>query len=115
MGSWKETIRTRVRVAVSVVLNELALANLLDTETGPVGQRVAVLAARVTTQAQQNVRGYFASAPSLNVDQDVGFDMQGSTATIGIRDAGNKSRRLARAQAEGRVNWLLSALEAARV
>ena len=29
--------------------------------------------------------------------------MEGSTATIGYNDAGNKSRRLARAEAEGRL------------
>ena len=99
---------------MSVKLNPLALNFLLDSEDGPVGEYVAVLGGRVLAQAQQNVRAYFASAPSLNVDQDVGSDMLGSTAVIGIRDVGSKSRRLARAQAEGRVNWLVDALEAAR-
>ena len=99
---------------MSVQLNPPALNFFLDSEEGPVGQYVAALGARVLAQAQQNVRGYFVNAPSLNVDQDVGSDMEGSTAIIGIRDAGNKSRRLARAQAEGRVNWLVDALEAAR-
>jgi len=99
---------------MSVTLNPAALNFFLDSEEGPVGEYVSVLAARVLAQAQQNVRGYFASAPSLNVDQNVGSDMEGSMAVIGIRDGGSKSRRLARAQAEGRVNWLVDALEAAR-
>ena len=97
-----------------VVLNEAALAALLETQEGPVGRFVERQAERVVAQAQQNVRAYFASAPSLNVDQDVGLAMDGSTAVIGIRDAGEKSRRLARAQNEGRVNWLSDALEAPR-
>lgn len=96
---------------MSVTLFEPVLVALLDSEEGPVGEFVSQVAAAVTVQAQQNVRAYFASAPSLDVDQDVGFAMEGSTATIGIRDAGSKSRRLAQAQSEGRVNWLLSALE----
>lgn len=96
---------------MSVILNEPALAVFLDSEEGPVGEYVSTLAAAITTRAQQNVRAYFASAPSLDVDQDVGFDMEGSTAIIGIQDAGSKSRRLAQAQSEGRINWLLSALE----
>ena len=99
---------------MSVTLFEPALERLLDTQEGPVGQHIQALAQRVSTQAQQNVRAYFASAPSLDVDQDVGSEMEGSTAVIGIRDGGSKSRRLAQAQAEGKVNWLLAALEAAR-
>jgi hypothetical protein len=99
---------------VGVTLYEPALRALLDSQEGPVGQYVQLLAQRVVTQAQQNVKGYFASAPRLDVDQDVGSEMEGSTAVIGIKDAGNKSRRLAQAQAEGKVNWLVSALEAAR-
>lgn len=99
---------------MTVILNEAAIAALLETEEGPVGRFVARVAEAVVVQAQQNVRTYFATATTLNVDQDVGFDMEGSTATIGIKDAGNKSRRLARYQAEGSVNWLRSALDAAR-
>lgn len=95
-----------------MTLNEAALAALLETEEGPVGRFVERTAERIAGQAQQNVRAYFAGAPSLNVDQDVGFSMDGSTAVIGIRDAGPKARRLARAQAQGKVNWLQSALEA---
>jgi hypothetical protein len=99
---------------VTVILNEAAIAALLETEEGPVGRFVKDLAERIVVQAQQNVRTYFATAPTLSVDQDVGFDMEGSTATIGIKDAGSKSRRLAKYQAEGSVNWLRSAVDAAR-
>lgn len=99
---------------MTVILNEAALRALLETENGPVGRFVENVAQRITAQAQQNVRSYFASAPSLDVDQDVGFSMDGSTATIGIRNAGSKSVRLAQSQAEGRVNWLRDALEAGR-
>ena len=95
---------------MSVTLYEGALRALLESQEGPVGQYVERLAQRTVAQAQQNVRTYFGGAPSLTVDQDVGFDMDGSTATIGIADAGNKSRRLARYQAEGRVNWLVDAV-----
>lgn len=96
---------------MSVILNEAALKRLLDTEEGPVGQFVQRKAEVLVEAAQNNVRDYFASAPVLTVDQDVGLSMDGSTATIGIRDAGSKARRLARAQGEGKVNWLLKALE----
>lgn len=99
---------------MTVILNEAAIAALLETEEGPVGRFVKDLAERIVVQAQQNVRTYFATAPTLSVDQDVGFDMEGSTATIGIKDAGSKSRRLAKYQAEGSVNWLRSAVDAAR-
>lgn len=99
---------------MSVTLNEPALRLLLETEEGPVGRHVAGLAFQITQQAQRNVRGYFISAPSLDVDQDVGFDMEGSSAVVGIRDGGRKARRLARNQAEGTVNWLQEALEAVR-
>lgn len=98
---------------MSVILFEPALEALLDTEEGPVGQFIQQLAAQVTSQAQQNVRDYFVSAPSLNVDQDVGFDMEGSTAVVGIRDAGSKSRRLAQGQSDGLIDWLVAALQAA--
>jgi hypothetical protein len=96
---------------MSVTLYEPALRALLESQEGPVGRYVQSLAEDITLQAQLNVRYYFESAPMLDVDQDVDFIMEGSTATVGIRDAGNKSRRLARAQAEGKVNWLGAAVE----
>ena len=99
---------------MTVTLNESAVRLLLETEDGPLGRFIQRKAEQITAQAQQNVRDYFVSAPSLDVDQDVDFSMQGSTATIGIRDAGSKSRRLAKSQSEGKVNWLLKSLEAGR-
>ena len=96
---------------MSVTLNEAALVRLLDSEEGPVGEYVQRLAEAVVAQAQGNVRDYFHSAPSLTVDQDVGFSMEGSKAIIGMRDRGDKSRRLSEAQADGDVNWLLLAFD----
>ena len=51
----------------------------------------------MVVEAQQNVKGYFGTAPSLvgRVDQDVDYEMEGSSATIGISDGGNKAQRLA--------------------
>jgi hypothetical protein len=100
---------------MTVVLNEAALKMLLDSETGPVGLFIAAKAQQITLAAQNNVRNYFWTAPTLTVDQDVGFVMQGSNAIVGIRDGGEKSRRLATSQAQGKVNWLTSALEAGRL
>jgi hypothetical protein len=97
-----------------VVLLEPGLQALLDSQTGPVGLFVARIGAEVTEKARANVRDYFHTAPSLTVDQDVGFDMEGSSARVGIRDGGSKSRRLAQAQQDGTVNWLTRALEDAR-
>ena len=99
---------------MTVILNEAALVALLDTQEGPVGQHVQRLAAAVEIQAQNNLKAYFIGAPSVDVDRDVAVEMDGSTAVIGIRDAGNKSRRMAQYQAEGRVNWLTGALDLSR-
>ena len=70
----------------------------------------------VVVEAQQNVKGYFGTAPSLHgrVDQDVDYEMEGSSATIGIRDAGNKAQRLASKQADGTFPWLQRALDSVR-
>ena len=101
---------------MSVTLYEPALAALLDSQEGPVGRYVERLAVQITLEAQNNVKDYFGTAPSLTgrVDQDVAYDMEGSTAVVGIRDGGGKSRRMARYQAEGRVNWLGRAVERVR-
>jgi hypothetical protein len=101
---------------VTVVLNEVALKALLDTQDGPVGRYVQSVAQAVVVEAQRNVKGYFGSAPSLEgrVDQDVDYEMEGSSAVVGIRDGGSKARRLARYQSEGRFPWLQRALETAR-
>ena len=99
---------------MSVTLYEGALRALLETEDGPVGQYVAARAVIVTAEARRNVRAYFWRAPTLFVDEDVDYAMQGSSAVIGIRPAGDKAERLADAQAEGSVNWLIDALNAAK-
>src|SRR5688572_9879758 len=100
---------------MSVTLNEAALERLLDSPDGPVGRRVQQLSQAIVLDAQQNVRAYFGNAPGVTADQDVDYEMiDGSTAVIGIREVGNKSRRLAAAQEQGKVNWLLSAFERAK-
>jgi hypothetical protein len=99
-----------------ITLNEVALAALLETEDGPVGRHVQRVAQAVVVEAQKNVQGYFGTAPSLfgRVDQDVDFEMEGSSATIGIRDGGNKAQRLAAKQADGTFPWLSRALNTVR-
>ncbi len=101
---------------MSVILNEVALKALLDTQDGPVGRHVEQVARAVVVEAQRNVQSYFGTAPSLfgRVDQDVGYDMEGSSATIGIRDGGNKAQRLATKQADGTFPWLSRALNTVR-
>lgn len=98
---------------MTVTLNEAGLQALFNSP--PVARFVAGVASDVVAQAQLNVRGYYHSAPGLNVDQDIGFSMEGPDAVIGIRDAGEKSRRLARYQAQGNANgvvdWLLDAVD----
>ena len=95
---------------MNVTLNEAGISAFFEAEGGPVATYIAGLAAAVTTEAQANARRYFGGAPSLTIEQDIGFSMEGADAIIGIQNAGSKSRRLARYQAEGRVNWLLDAL-----
>lgn len=99
---------------MSVILNEAAITALLESQEGPVGRFVENLARDITEDAQANVRDYFHGAPSVTVDRDVDFLMEGSSAVIGIRPEGQKAERLARSQNEGRVNWLLNALAQAR-
>lgn len=99
---------------MSFVPYEPALARLLDSQEGEIGRFMEGVAQAVTLRAGQNVNAYFHSAPSLDVGADVDYEMEGSTAAVGIRDAGSKSRRMARAQAEGKVNWLADAIDSVR-
>jgi hypothetical protein len=93
---------------VTVILNEAAIAALF--ESPPIVAFVASTAEqKVVIPTQQAVADYFQSAPSLRVDQDVGFSMDGSTAVVGIRDAGSKSRRLARTGLLAK--WLQAAVD----
>ena len=80
------------------------------------GRLVERVAEAVVVEAQRNVRGYFGTAPSLHgrVDDEVGFEQEGSTAVVGIRDGGNKAQRLAQYQAEGRFPWLQRAVDTVR-
>ena len=95
---------------MTVVLNEAVLARLLETQDGPVGRHVEGKAQEVVQAAQQNLRTYFAGAPTVGVDRDVGYLMDGSSALVGIVESGGKAARMAQAQQEGKVNWLLNAL-----
>ena len=88
---------------MSVILNEGAIRLLLETEDGPVGRFVQRVAQAVVDEEKKNVRAYFGNAPSLHgrVDEEVDYEMTGSTAVIGIRDGGRKAQRLAKKEAEG--------------
>ena len=44
---------------MSVTLNEAALERLLESPDGPVGRKVAQIAAAIETEAQNNVKAYF--------------------------------------------------------
>jgi hypothetical protein len=103
---------------MSVTLYEPALRALLDSQEGPVGRFVERKAQAIVLEAQGIIRDYFHRAPTVNVDQDVDYEMQGSTATVGIRDPGysrsserSKARRLAEYQARGSFQWLSAAVE----
>ena len=88
---------------MTVVINEAAIAALLETQEGPVGRFVERVAQAVVEVERQNVRNYFGNAPSLHgsVDQEVDLQMEGSSAVVGIRDGGRKAQRLAQKEAEG--------------
>jgi hypothetical protein len=100
---------------VSVTLYEPALRALLESQEGPVGRYIQTLAVRVVARAEDNFDEYFAAA-NLPDMENVGYSMDGSSATIGYKDVGNKSRRLARAEAEGKLRNppIQSALQSVR-
>lgn len=99
---------------MSVILNEHAIERLLDSELGPVGRHVRVLAEDVRNQARQNVSDIMSNSvidPSGAID----FQMIGSTAIVGIRDEGKVTRYLdEKAAAEKEVgglgDWMRNAL-----
>ncbi len=101
---------------MSVILNEAALAALLETQEGPVGRFVERVSEAVVVEAQTEIKNYFGTAPSLHgrVDQEVDSEMQGSSAVVGIRDGGNKAQRVAAKQADGSFPWLTRALDRVR-
>lgn len=94
----------------NVIIHQDAIDKLL---AGPeITRFIEGKAREITEITQGKVRDYFQSAPSVDVDQDVGFTMDGATAVIGIQDKGNKSRRLVD---KGLLqDWLVDAKEAVR-
>jgi len=100
---------------MSVIINDRALAALLETENGPVGRFVQRTAESVVVHAQSQFDAYFHYV--LPARQDIVFSMDGSTAAIGYSaTTGPKSERLARAEAEGRLDKppIQQALDAVR-
>lgn len=94
---------------MTVVLNEGALKVLLSTTDGPVGRFVERKAIEVRTAARRNVDDYFGSSASLmgDVSRDVDYEMDGSSAAIGYKQAaggtGHKVRYLAQQERDGRL------------
>ena len=87
---------------MSVTLYEPALRALLDSQDGPVGRYVQRIAEAVVVNAQFSSMS--TSRRHLPAEQDIDFSMEGSTATIGYEDAGNKARRLARGRGRGKAD-----------
>jgi hypothetical protein len=87
-----------------ITLNEVALAALLETQEGPVGRYVQGIAETVVTAAQFQFDEYFHGV--LPAEQDIDFRMDGSSATIGYVDSPSKTKtkRIARAEAEGKLS-----------
>jgi hypothetical protein len=86
---------------MSVTLYEPALRALLDSQEGPVGRYVERVAEAVVVQAQAQFDDYFHGV--LPAEQDIDFSMEGSTATVGYVGGKSKTRRLASAEAEGKL------------
>jgi len=100
---------------VTVILNERALAVLLETEAGPVGREVERIAEAVVAHAQTQFDEYFHGV--LPARQDIIFSMDGSTATVGYSaSAGPKAERLAAAEENRRLDKppIRQALQAVR-
>ena len=70
---------------MSVILNEAAIALLMETEEGPVGLFVRREADKVADAMRNDVRSYFVGA-NTGVEDDVDVSMDGSTATVGLRN-----------------------------
>lgn len=101
---------------MGVIFNEPGLAALLESPNGPVGRYVTQIAEEMVEQARAEVRDYFHTAPSITVDQDVIAQPVGpNEIEVGMRDAGDKARRLADMQIRGTFNWLGRARESTRL
>jgi hypothetical protein len=68
---------------MTVTLNEVALLALLESQEGPVGQEIQRRAELVAEAMRKDVSGYY---PGIGVEDDVGVEMEGSTATVGLRN-----------------------------
>ena len=100
---------------MTVVLLEPGLNALLELPTGPVALLVNQISDEIAAEAKLNVQDYFKGAPTMNVHDDVATEAFGETVAVGIRNVGNKSRRMADYQAQGKVNWLGRAVEIVRI
>jgi len=70
---------------VSVILNEPAIAALFETPEGAVARFVQREAEKVADAMRDDVRSYFVGA-NTGVEDDVDVEMDGSTATVGLRN-----------------------------
>lgn len=88
---------------MTVILNQAALATLLETQEGPVGRFVQRVAEAVVVAAQVQFEEYFHGV--LPAERDIDFSMRGSSAVIGYvgGETKHKTARLAAAEAEGRL------------
>jgi hypothetical protein len=95
---------------MTVVLNEFALAALLESEQGPVGRDLRRRAERVTQLAREKV-GFIMIRSTIDVSADVDFRIEGGPqAVIGIKDTGSISRYLAEKETRELV-WLKPSLQ----
>ena len=87
-------------------INEQALAALLHSREGPVGQLVERRAQEITAAAQRNAAVIMHRQPS--VVSAINYQMvSGTEAVVGIRDEGPISEYLAaKAAREGEQGWL---------
>jgi len=101
VGSWA-SLRTHGG-AVSVFINDRALAALFETEEGPVGRFVRREGEKIVESMKDDVRSYYVGA-NTGAEDDVALRMDGSTAVIGLQNdpqgrstsAESKSARYAR-------------------
>lgn len=96
---------------MTVVLNEVALSVLLDSQAGPVGQRLDSLANEVVTRARTRVQNIMARSAVVVVD-DVDYEITENPlqAIIGIRETGSITRYLARKEGREGGVWLQPSL-----
>ena len=89
---------------MSIILNEAGLRALLDTTESPVGAFVAKIADDVAKRAGGIAADYYGKAPTLGIEDDIAFSMDGSSAVVGYAPkgkSGTKSRILASKERDG--------------